>query len=85
MKTMLLLRAVLAALSIANISTAYASEGGQVANTFFTSLPGVIAQAPAQIAPAAATAQNGQVHAYVAQSNHGTWLYPPHQGGGQNG
>ena len=33
------------------IGSAYASEGGQVANTFFTSLPGVIAQAPAQNAP----------------------------------
>jgi hypothetical protein len=49
-------------------------------------LAGVLAQAPAQSAPAVATAQNGQaVHAYVAQSNHGTWLFPPHQGGGQNG
>jgi hypothetical protein len=86
MKTMLLLRAAIAALSIANISTAYASEGGQVANTFFTSLPGVIAQAPVQNAPAVATARNGQaVQTYVTQSSHGTWLFPPHQGGGQNG
>jgi hypothetical protein len=46
----------------------------------------VLAQAPAQNVPAVTTAQNGQaVHAYVAQSNHGTWLFPPHQGGGQNG
>ena len=83
MKTMFL--AAAAALSLGT-GSAYASEGGQVANTFFTSLPGVIAQAPVQNAPAVATAQNGQaVHAYVAQSNHGTWLFPPHQGGGQNG
>ena len=83
MKTMLL--AAAAALSL-GIGFAYASEGGQVANTFFTSLPGVIAQAPVQNATAVATAQNGQaVHAYVAQSSHGTWLFPPHDGGGQNG
>ncbi len=79
MKTMLL--AAAAALSF-GIGSAYASEGGQVANTFFTSLPGVIAQAPVQNAPAVATAQNGQAaRAYVTQSNHGTWLFPPHQGG----
>ena len=79
MKTMFL--AAAAALSL-GIGSAYASEGGQVANTFFTSLPGVIAQAPAQNAPAVATAQNGQAaRAYVTQSSHGTWLFPPHQGG----
>ncbi len=49
MKTMLLLRAAIAALSIANIGTAYAGEGGgPAANTFSTSLPGVIAQSPVQ-------------------------------------
>jgi hypothetical protein len=82
MKNMLL--AAAAALSL-GIGSAYASEGGPVANTFFTSLPGVIAQAPAQNAPAVATAQNGQaVHTYVTQSSHGTWLFPPHDGGGNN-
>ena len=67
--------------------SAYAdSEGGQVANTRFTSIPGFLAQAPAQNAPAVATAQNGQaVRAYVTQSSHGTWLFPPHEGGGNNG
>ena len=79
MKTMFL--AAASALSL-GIGSAYASEGGQVANTFFTSLPGVIAQAPVQNAPAVATAQNGQAaRAYVTQSSHGTWLFPPHQGG----
>jgi hypothetical protein len=80
MKTMLL--AAAAALSL-GIGSAYAaSEGGQVANTFFTSLPGVIAQAPVQNAPAVATAQNGQAaRAYATQSSHGTWLFPPYQGG----
>jgi hypothetical protein len=80
MKTMIL--AAAAALSL-GMGAAYAGEGGPVANTFFTSLPGVIAQAPVQNAPAVATAQNGQaVHAYVANSNRGTWLSQPYQGGG---
>ncbi len=79
MKTMFL--AAAAALSL-GIGSAYASEGGQVANTFFTSLPGVIAQAPAQNAPAGATAQNGRAaRAYVTQSNHGTWLFQGSHGG----
>jgi hypothetical protein len=79
MKTMLL--AAAAALSL-GIGSAYAneSEGGPVANTQFTQLRGVIAQAPAQNAPAVATAQNGQaVQAYVANSNRGTWLHQPNQ------
>jgi hypothetical protein len=67
------IRAAIAILSIASIGTAYAdSEGGQNANTQFTSIPGFLAQAPAQNAPAVATAQNGQVvRAYVTQSSHG--------------
>ena len=83
MKTMLLAAAAALSLGIA----AYAdSEGGQVANTRFTSIPGFLAQAPAQNAPAVATARNGQaVRAYVTQSSHGTWLFPPHEGGGNNG
>ena len=82
----IMLRAALAALSIANIGSAYAdSEGGQIANTQFTEIPGFVAQAPAQNAPAVATAQNGQrVQTYVTQSSHGTWLFPPHEGGGAN-
>jgi hypothetical protein len=76
-----------AAIAVLSIGTPYAdSEGGQNANTQFTSIPGFLAQAPAQNAPAVAIAQNGQaVRAYVTQSSHGTWLFPPHQGGGQNG
>ena len=58
MKTMLL--AAAAALSL-GIGSAYAdSEGGQIANTQFTSIPGFLAQAPAQNASAVATAQNGR-------------------------
>jgi hypothetical protein len=83
----IMLRAAIAALSIASTGPAFAGEGdgGTVANTFFTELPRVVAQAPVQNAPAVATAQNGQaVHAYVTQSSQGTWLFPPHDGGGGN-
>ena len=67
--------------SVLASASAYAGEGGQVANTFFTELPGVVAQAPVQNAPAIATAQNGQaVHAYVPNSSRGTWLFQPSQG-----
>ena len=71
MKTMLL--AAAAALSL-GIGSAYAdSEGGQIANTQFTEIPGFLAQAPAQ---------NGQAaRAYVTQSSHGTWLYQGSHGG----
>jgi hypothetical protein len=84
----IMLRAAIAALSFASIGSAYAGEGdGTVANSFFTELPGVVAQAPVQNAPAIATAQNGQVvHAYVANSSRGTWLFAPSQGSdGTNG
>ena len=83
----IMLRAALAAVSIASIGSAYAdSEGGQNALTRFTQIPGFLVQAPAQNAPAIATAQNGQVvRAYVTRSSQGTWLFPPHQGGGQKG
>src|SRR6478752_1058862 len=58
MRTMLL--AAAAALSL-GIGSAYAdSEGGQIANTQFTSAPGFLAQAPAQNTSAVATAQNGR-------------------------
>jgi hypothetical protein len=81
MKTMII--AAAAALSL-GVGSAYAdSEGGQVANSQFTELPGVIAQAPVQNAPPVATAQNGQaIHTYVTQSSHGTWLFQPYQGNG---
>jgi hypothetical protein len=81
----IMLRAAIAALSFATIGSAIASEGdgGTVANSFFTELPGVIAQAPVQNAPPVATAQNGQaIHTYVTQSSHGTWLFQPYQGNG---
>ncbi len=80
----IMLRAAIAALSFASIGSAIAGEGdgGTVANSFFTELPGVVAQAPVQNAPAIATAQNGQaVHAYVSNSSRGTWLFQPSQNG----
>jgi hypothetical protein len=80
MKTLFL--AAAAALSL-GAGAAYASEGGPVANTFFTELPGVIAQAPAQDVPSVARAQSGQVaHVYVTRSQgQGTWLTQPSDGG----
>jgi hypothetical protein len=80
--------AAAAVLSLGIGSAFAASEGGQIANTQFTELPGVIAQAPVQNAPPVATAQNGQaVHAYVSNSSRGTWLYQanPNGGGGNQG
>ena len=83
----LTIRAAIAALSIASIAPAFAGEGGSTNPiTFFTQLPGVVAQAPAQHAPAIGTAKDGQTaQAYLTQSNRGTWLFPPHDGGGSNG
>ena len=81
MKTML--RVALAAISIGSVSPAFAeSEGGAVANSYFTSLPGVVSQAPEQNAPVI-SGQNGQsIGAYVTNSSHGTWLFPPYTGNG---
>jgi hypothetical protein len=91
MKTMLL--AAAAALSL-GVGSAYADGGdGPAANTFFTELPGVVAQAQVPNAPAYAQngqtqtrqTQNGQgVHTFVTQSSHGTWLFAPDPNGGSN-
>jgi hypothetical protein len=82
----IMLRAAIAAFSIASIGSAYAeSEGGPNANTQFTEQPGFLAQAPVQTVPSVATAQNGQaVHVYATQSSRGTWLFQAHDGGGAN-
>ena len=82
MKTLLL--AATAGLSLVAATAAYADGGdGPVANTFFTQLPGVVAQADVPNAPA--YAQNGQgVHAYVTQSKPGTWLFAPNANQGAN-
>ena len=78
MKTLFL--ATAAALSL-SMGVAYAGDGDvPQANTLFTELPGVIAQAPVHN-PTVMTAQNGQkvqngqaVQTYATQSNRGTWL-----------
>jgi hypothetical protein len=82
----IMLRAAMAALSVASIGSAYAGEGeGTHANTLFTEIPGVVAQAPVRNVP---PAQNGQaIHVYGVHSRgQGTWLFTPDQtGGGSNG
>lgn len=92
MKTMLL--AAAAGLSLVASTVAYAGDGeGPVANTLFTNLPGVVAQADVPHAPANAQnlpvqtqqAQNGQrVYTYVTQSSRGTWLFAPNGNQGAN-
>src|ERR1700733_11616611 len=97
----IMLRAAIEALSIASIGPALADGGdGPVANTFFTELPGVVAQADVPNAPT--YAQNGQQNrqaqtqqaqsgqaahgygVYSPQSSHGTWLFAPDPNGGSN-
>jgi len=83
MRTMLLVAAAVLSMSA---GAAYAeSEGGPAANTQFTQTRGYLAEAPVQNAPSVATAQNRQaVHAYVANSSRGTWLFAPNQNEGAN-
>ncbi|MEJ0016188.1 MAG: hypothetical protein WDN25_06410 [Acetobacteraceae bacterium] len=79
MKTMML--AAVSALSL-GMGVAFANEGGPAANTEFTEIPGVVAQAPVQNLPPVATAQNGQVtHSFAARSSQGTWIFAPTQYG----
>jgi hypothetical protein len=82
MKTMLL--AAAAGLSLVASTAAYADGGqGTEPNTFFTQVPGVVAQADVPNAPT--YAQNGQgVHVYVGRSNQRTWLFPPNANQGAN-
>jgi hypothetical protein len=86
MKTMLL--AAAAGLSLVASNAAYAGDGGgPAANTFFTQLPGVVAQADVPNAPNYAQnrpvqsqqEQNGQgLHANATPSSRrGPWLFPP--------
>ena len=70
---------IAAALSL-SLSSAYAGETeGIQPYTYFQQLPGVIAQAAPVQAPVVATAQNGQLHVFVAQSGRGTWLFQGNQ------
>jgi hypothetical protein len=80
MRSMLL--AAAAALSL-GVGSAYAEGGDRtIANTQFTELPDVVAQA--QVPNAPAYAQNGQTTqqarnaqgAHSTQSGHGPWLFP---------
>ena len=97
----IMLRAAIAALSIASIGPALADGGeGTVANTQFTELPGVVAQAQGPNVPTYAQngqqnrqaqtqqAQNGQAAhgygVYSTQSSRGTWLFPPNANQGGN-
>lgn len=84
MRTMV--HAAIAAFGIASISPAIAGEGeGPIANTQFAQLPGVIAQAPVQDVQHVAVAQDGRRdNTFVTVSRQGTWLFPPHDGGGDN-
>ena len=81
----ILLRAAIAAASISSIGSAYANEGAIEANTRFTQLPGVIAQAPASQETAVATVQHGLARIYVTAANRGTYLFAPNENGGGNG
>jgi hypothetical protein len=84
MKTMILATAAVLALGA---GSAYAdSEGGTVANSWFTNLPGVVAQAPVQQQVPSAVARNqaggAPTAAFVTSHSSGTWLFQPYQGNG---
>jgi hypothetical protein len=92
MKTMLL--AAAAGLSLVATAAAYADGGeGPAANTLFTQLPGVVAQAElprpttyTQNLPVQTQqAQAGQeAYAYGTRSSRGTWLFAPNANQGAN-
>ena len=64
--------AAAAGLSLAASTAAYAGEGdGPATNTFFTQLPGVVAQA--DVPNASAYAQNRQVQPQQAQNGQGVY------------
>jgi hypothetical protein len=66
------IRAGLTALSIGSIPPAFAGESGPNPNMS----PVVIAEAPAQNAPVAATPRGQELHTNT-QSSRGPWLFPP--------
>ena len=79
MKTLFL--AGVALFGLASTMARAESEGGPAANTLFTKMSGIVAEAPAPVA----MAQNGRaVKAYVTQSSQGVWLNQPQDGGGAN-
>lgn len=84
MKTMILATAAIIGIGM---GSAYADGGqGPTADTFFTELPGVVAQAQVQPAPSAAVASQGSVtsNMYATHSATGTWLFPANQNQGSN-
>lgn len=84
MRTIILASAAVLALGA---GAAYAGDGeGVQPNTFFTELPGVIAQAPvAQVPSSVAQAQQpagAPTAAFVTSHNSGTWLFAPNGNAG---
>ncbi len=85
MKTMILASAAVLALGT---GSAFADQGdGPAANTVFTQIPGVVAQAPQQAPSAFARGQAGgaPTAAFVSTSHgSGTWLFAPNGNQGAN-
>lgn len=87
MRTMIFATAAVLALGA---GSAFAGEGeGTQANTLFTEIPGVVAQAPVQQPVPSAVAHNQTngappVAAFVTNSNRGTWLFAPNPNQGAN-
>ena len=84
MKTMMLATAAVLSLGI---GSAFAGEGdGTVANTFFTELPGVVAQAPVQQASTAVAANQATsgIAAFIAEHRSAVSLFPPNANEGTN-
>jgi hypothetical protein len=89
----IMLLAAAAGLSLAASTAAYADGGdGPAANSFFTELPGVVAQADVPNVQAYAQnrqvqpqqAQNGQASMSTSAANQGTWLFAPNGNQGAN-
>ena len=78
--------AALVVAAVTSISPALAGDGeGAVANSQFTLIPDVVAQAPVQSASSVASAEHAQATGtFVTQTSLGTWLNTPHDGGGDN-
>lgn len=82
MKTIILATAAVLALGT-GAAFAGDGEGGVVANTYFTEIPGVIAQAPVQASNAVAQAQSGSTATYVtSQHQEATFPWNPNEGVG---
>jgi hypothetical protein len=74
MRTIMLATAAVLSLGV---GSAFAGDGDvPAANTYFTELPGVIAQAPVQQAPTAVARNQvgAPTAAFVANQSTGTWL-----------